>query len=1002
MAPINKSGRVSPNTIFSEKTEHIGSRYRQETVSEFDVKNRITDLEQQLADLGELQATTQDPDVAKKMSNVERTLEAARSRQTQLKLSRGIIMTRGLESLTSEMMSSQGIEREAVFAAGEDPNMVGAQGLAMTRATSPGESQISVKQRLIREQQSLRGQMKQNATEYESVAKKYIETTDPQKIKEFAAEKTNILERRRGLASRLAATESGLSYIGADEKTLMGVQTSAIREVQRRKEMEEIQRDPVLSKLSATDLRKREINLQEDVAQKTEKVGAVKLKHDDLAASNKDASEAAKELAQALEELKTSTVELQKTQQAIEAGGDDRKLRLAPMFTGAGQMLQSVGQIGLTAAQVYRTATIEAPNLTTSNRIMAARMSNQLYAERKSALSGDMSALTLLDSPAFKMADESATQHEKDMKRSSYAKIASYGAMGLGAALVGTGAVLSATGVGAVGGVPLAGLGGKLMLGGMIAGTAAATVGSFGAATQEGYMAEPQAVNEKLSERQRQIELARQLTSVTGQQRQTAYNFFRGNADTAGALGVSGGRAFLSETSGTGADANLTRMQAFGIGSQQFNELSAFGAAEMGSTFSTNQVFGARNLERAGLGTMQENMQRQALMAQAGANNPQASYASVLETAMSKGLDSSKVLNMISQSTAQTAMASQGFQTMGLDVTGAAAKELTSMVAPDAINKEAETQRAMSTREKMERIATDTNMSFTGMMNVGRIQKFTGLDYEQAVIAGQKDSATLATLSEQAKSAKTDAEKKAAAESMIRAGLSGLVNEKTDQVDLEKLGALERAKTIQKLQMGDIGVATGLTSRKDFQQFAQELDKTGGDGNEILKQDKFKDLRKEMYKKAALAHIDLEQALRGVKGPDANSTLSPADQATVDAAKPGAAPIDISKLSPEQQRAEKLRTSEGKQQVQEIQQASEAMKGFGNLMSAITTATEELQKKGTESNEKFAKAAAKAATDFSQSSEVFTTGLNSLGKVLTEAAENIKAGKWPDDKSGKR
>jgi hypothetical protein len=1037
MAPINKSGKVPPNTIFSEKTEQIGARYRQETVSEFDVKNRIADLEQQLAELGELQATAPNEDVSKKIANVERVLEAARSRQTHLKLSRGIIMTRGLESLVSEMTSSQGIEREAAFAASQDPLMIGAQGLAMARPMM-GESQASLKQRLIKEKQNIRSQMKQNANEYESASEKYIKETDPEKQKEFAAERASILEKRKGLSSRLAATESSLSYIGEDEKTQIDVQMSAVQKVMNRRRQEEARQhvfsgqetffhkyfEPkTLGDLTPKELRQRERSLEEDIAKKHEAVGAAKIKHDDLVAGNKDATEAAKELAKALEELKSSTVELQKTQDAAAAGGGGgffKKMITGDPGTlsGIGTGLQTVGRLGLIGAETAQTVLVNRPNMILNNRIRAAQASNELYDLRKAALSGDMSALTLLDSDAVKSAQEAATSRRDTMKYIGVAKGASRGAMALGAGFEFAGGMAQNIEDNALGSI----VGGAVKGGGIagaIKGAVKSTLGygftdpsgsaklvntaaQTSAAVEELALMTPRAESEGLDEYQRQMQLSKQLVYVTGQQRQTAYNFFRGNVDTAGALGVSAGNAFLQQTSGAGAEANLQKMQQFGIGSEQFNQLSAFGAAEMGSTFSTNQVFAARNIERAGLGTMQEHMQRQAMMAQAGANNPQASYASVLETAMSKGLDSSKVLNIIAQSTAQTAQSSQGFMTTGLDVTGAAAKELVSMVSPDAVNKEAETMRAMSTREKVEQVATDVSSSFTGMINVGRIQKTTGLGYKQAVLAGQMDSATLETLSEKVRSAKTDEEKKAAATAIRKAGLSDLVNKETGMVDVERLDALEKAKTVQKLMMGDKGIASGLTSRKDFKEFVKEYEKKGGDPNKILAQEKYSALRDEYYTTAGLMKTDAEQFLRATQKPKENSTLTPEQQAAVGAAQPGAAPVDISKLPPERQQAEKLRTAEGKQQVEEIKNASEAMKGFSNLMTAITTATEELQKKGTEGNEKFAKAAAKAATDFSQSSEVFTTGLNNLGKILVEAADNIKAGKWPDTNSGKR
>jgi hypothetical protein len=1014
MAPTNKSGKTSPNILWSEQTERIGARYRQETVSEFDVQNRISDLEGQLFGLQELEGADQDPHIQKRLASVERALEAAQSRHTQLRLSRNIIMRRGLESMTSEMRASPTIEREAAFEAGLDPMGVSARGIVASRM-QPQETSFAVRQRLIKEQQDLRQQMKQNATEYETVARGMIETTDPNRAEQLGKQKESLLESRRGIASRLAATQAGLSYLGADERTLMQVQMSAIENVRKREQLNDLSKDPVIGKMSLGELRQRSESLEGQVTTGTVRYGELETKKRELeakGASQEDIAQASKEAAEALKELTQSTTELQKTQTALAAGGSGGGgLKDPSVLRGMGQILGNVGQIGLTAAEIYRTATIEAPNLTTSNRIRAARMSNELYETRKAALRGDMQSLTLLDSPAFKIAEESAAEHEQSMRRTSYGRVAAYGTMAAGALAATVGGALSATGAGAVAGVPLATLGGKMLLGGAVAAGIAGTVSAGGAAVQEAMMADPQAVNEKLSERQRQIELGREVLKVSGTQRQAAYDYYRGTMGAAAGLGVSRAGAFMSTMAGAGADAMLQRMQAAGIGTDQMAQLSTYGIEEAGSVFGTNQIFQARGLESAGLGRMEQHVQRQAMMAQAGANNPQASYASLIEAAMTKSLDSAKSLNIIAQATTQTAQASQGFQTMGLDVTGAAMKELTAMVSPDAVNKEADLGRALSTREKMERMATDTSASFIGMMNIGRIQKTTGLGYEQAVVLGQMESATLATLSEQVKKAQSPEERKKAAEAVSRAGLSGLVNDRTGEVDIQKLEAAERAKTIQKLQFGDVGIAAGLTSRRDFKKFMEEVDVTKGDPNEILKKDEYKDLRNKMDTVAALQKLDREQALRSAKQPNDSTVLSAEKQLAVEASQQSGTPLEklpsFSKLSPEQQKTmkeqEAVRTSAAKQQTEEVQKAAETMKNFQTVVSGIVTATEILQKQGAEPGEKFSKAAAKAATDFSESSKTFTTGLDTLGKALAEAAINIKMGKWPeDDKSGKR
>jgi len=217
----------------------------------------------------------------------------------------------------------------------------------------------------------------------------------------------------------------------------------------------------------------------------------------------------------------------------------------------------------------------------------------------------------------------------------------------------------------------LTSLGGKMMLAGAALGGAAGAAQLGGQAVQEAIMMTPQAVNEKISERQRQIELGREVLKVEGTQRQAAYDYYRGTMGAAAGLGVSRAGAFMSTMAGAGADAMLQRMQTAGIGTEQMAQLSTYGIEEAGSVFDTNQIFQARSLESVGLGRMEQHVQRQAMMAQAGANNPQASYASLIEAAMTKSLDSAKSLNIIAQATAQTAQQSLGYQVAGTDLTKA-------------------------------------------------------------------------------------------------------------------------------------------------------------------------------------------------------------------------------------------------------------------------------------------------------------------------------------------
>lgn len=148
-------------------------------------------------------------------------------------------------------------------------------------------------------------------------------------------------------------------------------------------------------------------------------------------------------------------------------------------------------------------------------------------------------------------------------------------------------------------------------------------------------------VNRRVSESQAkiaaisaQMEARRQLLAVSGEQLQGFRDYTVGLGTAAIGMGA-GGAGFLNRTI-TGA--NMGAMVNARISPEQFASMSQFGVQNLGSTFNERQIFAARNLERAGLGTMQENMQRMATLAQAGANNPQTGLSDVMAAAFTKGL----------------------------------------------------------------------------------------------------------------------------------------------------------------------------------------------------------------------------------------------------------------------------------------------------------------------------------------------------------------------------
>lgn len=238
-----------------------------------------------------------------------------------------------------------------------------------------------------------------------------------------------------------------------------------------------------------------------------------------------------------------------------------------------------------------------------------------------------------------------------------------------------------------------------------------------------------------------QMEAGRQLSMVTANQLQGFRDFSVGMGQAAIGMGSRGG-AFLDRTINK---SNMEAMVNSRISPEQMAQMAQIGVQQIGSTFNESQIFGARGLERSGLGTMQENMQRMATLASAGTNNPKDSLGGVLEAAVSKGMDSSKAINTMIENTAQMAKTSFA-AAAGLDVTGAAATVLSANIDPKNGNQEFAAQRAMTAQEVARNITTNTDVSFSGMVNTSRISKKTGLGGDDAVFAAKLTTEELKAL----------------------------------------------------------------------------------------------------------------------------------------------------------------------------------------------------------------------------------------------------------------
>ncbi len=237
------------------------------------------------------------------------------------------------------------------------------------------------------------------------------------------------------------------------------------------------------------------------------------------------------------------------------------------------------------------------------------------------------------------------------------------------------------------------------------------------------------------------MEVGRAVNAVGAEQLQGFRDFGVGMGTAAIGFG-SGGEALLKRTI---TDANLARMAGARMSPEQMAQMSQMGIANMGSMFNENQVFTARGYEQRGLGTMQENMQRMGALAAAGSNNPTTSLGAITETAVMRGLDSSKALNAVVDHTAAMAASSTG-RAFGLDTATGAAALIMGGVGRDVPNKEAEEARVAGLQDVFKNIGTNIGANYTGMTNIARISKTTGLDTVSSLISASIDDQTLVGL----------------------------------------------------------------------------------------------------------------------------------------------------------------------------------------------------------------------------------------------------------------
>jgi hypothetical protein len=492
------------------------------------------------------------------------------------------------------------------------------------------------------------------------------------------------------------------------------------------------------------------------------------------------------------------------------------------------------------------------------------------------------------------------------------------------------------------------------------------------------------------------MEARKQINAIPAEQMQGLRDFYVGAGTVSMGMG-SNGEGFLKQMTDAGDSETVRMMKArngdrvnkgmlenmadAGISPEQMIQMADLGNKALGSQFTqlggANLVIDSRKFEKAGLGSMQENMQRMGQLSASGSNNPQAGLESVMASAMTKGLDNSKALGMMVDNTAALVGASGVGGAGGIDTTNVVSAQLASMVDQNSATKEFDLARAKTATDIAR--ASDTNVSttFSGMMNTSRISALTGLEGVEAITAGETDISQWKKMQDMAKSGK--AEDIAKAGEFARSRGMNIKNQdilatSTKMIDLKQRQIAEGSGTAN-------AVAGGITD----EQFAQLKGDNIKDGDanyqtfaQIASRTKYKTVQE--YQKAVKA---------GDIGPDPKDELN---------AKIAPKDGDTKTL---QEQMDALRTGGFTQLSEAAQSAATALKDIGGAVKIFTDLNEKYKKDGPATEKESSTAAGIAADKFQMGADKFGPAVDKLDIVLNNiiAKSGMYVPPVPDDKT---
>jgi len=473
-------------------------------------------------------------------------------------------------------------------------------------------------------------------------------------------------------------------------------------------------------------------------------------------------------------------------------------------------------------------------------------------------------------------------------------------------------------------------------------------------------------------------DLNRAVNVIPGDFMQQFYDYSSGTRNAAlMAGGKIGSKMFSDFGRDDGSQSGLLgRLQNARIDPQEYARLMGQGGLEQGSVFDTDQIFLARNAERAGAGTMDMNLGRMTTLAAAGSNNPQTAFASVLEVAFSKSLDSSKSLNMMVQNTADMVKNSAGASALGLDTSSASAEILGRlMVGKEHMpNREAAAERAKAAADRINEMSTSVGANFVDMMAVHKIAMAGGTDRNTATFLKSIDQQTVNAMSALSVAAETgDADAASKLEYMMeQQGLSKGFRNKDGSIDFKRFtAAAKETRTAGVLSQG------GMLNLVNPNTVGFDKFLAGDMSPEEIKDKKYTSLRDQLGQAARSMNLTQDELVKQTQSGAKATTAE--GIAAFNKLKYGVAPNESADAIDRANTAKAADTANKARQTildMETGSAEGTIAGIAKLMEQLTD-------KLTDSTSKeFMGAAADAAQNFKTGSEHFTIAVGNFARAV--------------------